>query len=98
IISKCTEAKKAWEILETTHEGTNTAFALGSEYSNSKLVRKVFTSCKINLKEANKGKLKFEKNIAFLVVENMSTEQGIVIKEMQEQLALFTQGFNKMAK
>ncbi|TYH53012.1 hypothetical protein ES332_D09G068400v1 [Gossypium tomentosum] len=61
-ISKCTEAKEAWEILETTHEGTNTeietirefyakiydltnkAFALGSEYSNSKLLRKVFKS------------------------------------------------------
>ncbi|KAH1057036.1 hypothetical protein J1N35_035101 [Gossypium stocksii] len=100
----------------------NQAFALGNEYSNSKLVRKLLRSFpvrfnikvttiegakyietmrideligsllnfEINLKEANKGKLKFEKNIAFLMAETMSAEQGTVIKEMQEQLALVT--------
>ncbi|MBA0781185.1 hypothetical protein Gotri_002134, partial [Gossypium trilobum] len=52
----------------------------------------------INKEEAKKGKMKFEKKITFAMTETVPTEQSNVIKEMQEQLALLTQGFNKMAK
>ncbi|MFQ6636248.1 hypothetical protein Gotur_014053 [Gossypium turneri] len=106
------------------------AFTIGSEYSNSKLVRKVIRSSperfnikvttikeakdidfmridkligslqtfEINLEEAKKGKPKSEKNITFHMVEKVPTKQSIIIKKMQEQLAILTQGFNKMEK
>ncbi|MBA0758305.1 hypothetical protein Gotri_021314, partial [Gossypium trilobum] len=50
------------------------------------------------MEEAKKGKLKSEKNIAFPMPRTVPTKQSIVIKEMQEKLALLIQGFNKMAK
>ncbi|KAH1046008.1 hypothetical protein J1N35_036792, partial [Gossypium stocksii] len=47
-----------------------------------KLIKSLQTF-KINLKEAKKGKSKFEKNISFLVKETVPTEQSNTIKEMQ---------------
>ncbi|KAK5845747.1 hypothetical protein PVK06_001961 [Gossypium arboreum] len=52
----------------------------------------------MNLEEAKTRKLEFEKNISFAVEKIVPTEQSTVIKEMQEQLTLLTQNFNKITK
>ncbi|MBA0869730.1 hypothetical protein Goshw_002455, partial [Gossypium schwendimanii] len=88
--SKFIFAHEAWTILERSHERANTvkaieaidAFAIGDEYSNSKLVRKVLRSLLEHFSITNT--LKYEKSIASQITAPVVTADNIAIKEQQK--------------
>ncbi|MBA0615937.1 hypothetical protein Godav_016040, partial [Gossypium davidsonii] len=81
------KALKNTEFYAKVCDITNRAFAFDEEYSNAKLVKKT-----------KKSKHKAKKNVALQIAGRIIIEGETTIEDLQEQLALLNQNFNKAFK